>query len=269
MGDSSLDLKSFKIPLGRLAPQQSFRTRSGDLLSYRIYPAWTEDVVVLYHGVGADSRYMCVLASALATAGVATVVTPDFRCHGISGNLSDEITPSQLEVDLEELLIHIKSQRAVARITLAGHSMGGGFALRVAVSEIRRQFSRFVALAPYFPPALNVHHQGYGGWITPKSGGGFSVNMPELFRTGSEKLEYSAAYLRAVTPPENLIQLLQELQPPVYIATGAQDEVQNGEASKQLLRETGVSVKVIEGLKHLTLVSKPEEVLSLFEMPLS
>lgn len=265
MGDSPLDLRSFKIPMGRLAPQQSFQTRSGDTLSYRIYPAWSEDLVILYHGVGADSRYMCVLASALAAAGVATVVTPDFRCHGISSHLSDEIKSSQLEVDLEELLIHIKTQRAVARVTLAGHSMGGGFVLRMAVSDIRQQFFRFIALAPYFPPSLKVHYEGYSGWITPKEDGSFTVNMPELFRTGGEKLEYSAAYLRAVTPPENLVQLLQQFEPPVYIVTGALDEVQNAQASAELLRETVIPVKVLEGLRHLTLVTKPDGIVSLFE----
>lgn len=264
MTDKVLDLRSFKIPLGKLAPQQSFRTRQGDLLSYRIYPAWCDDLIILYHGVGSDSRYMCVLASALAEAGIATVVTPDFRCHGVSLKLSDKISPSQLEIDLEELIIHIRIQRAVSRITLAGHSMGGGFVMRIAVSDLRGTFAKFVALAPKLPVSLNAYSENLGGWITPDSVGGFSVNMPELFKTGQEKLHYSADFVRAVSPPENVLEKLASLKPPLIVLTGADDEVDIPSRHKELFSSIDVPIDILPGLNHLTIVSKPESYLSRF-----
>lgn len=260
----NLDLRSFKIPLGKIAPQESFRTRQGDVLSYRLYPAWSEDLVVLYHGVGGDSRYMCVLASALATAGIATVVTPDFRCHGISASLSDLISPSQLEIDLEELLIHIKMQRAVSRVTLAGHSMGGGFVLRVATSDLRSQFNKFVALAPRLPASLQAFYPNYGGWITPDDHGGFSVNMAEMFRRGDEKLHYSAEYLAAVSAPENVLDLLTAYKSPLTVITGGEDEVDVPARHQEIFSALGVPVFIMPGLTHLTLVSKPDAYLSRF-----
>jgi len=259
-----LDLRGFKIPLGKLAPQETFRTRAGDTLSYRFYPAWCDDLIVLYHGVGGDSRYMCVLASALAASGVANVVTPDLRCHGASLSLSDKIPANQLEVDLEELLIHIKMQRAVSRVTLAGHSMGGGFVLRMAVSPLRTQFAKFVALAPRLPESLQAFYEDRGGWITPDADGGFTVNMDPAFRSGQEKLHYSGEYLAAVAPPENVMELLKTLHPPLAVVTGAEDEVDIPERHVELFTAAGIPVQIVPGLNHLTLVSKPDAYLSRF-----
>ncbi|NUN05882.1 MAG: alpha/beta hydrolase [Bdellovibrio sp.] len=264
MSSDGLDLKSFKIPLGRVAPLTTFKTRQGDTLSYRLYPAWSEDLVILYHGVGSDSRYMCLLAAALAEAKIATVVTPDFRCHGGSRELSDKISGQQLEIDLEELIVHLKSQRAVSRITLAGHSMGGGFVLRVAVSDIRQQFAKFVAIAPYLPPDFNVHVPGYAGWITFDEQGGFRVNMAELFRTGQEKLSYSAEYVQAVAPPPQLLSRLENLKPAVCIVSGERDEVNQAIRYQEIFAPLKVPVDIVPGLNHLTIVAKPAPYLAKF-----
>lgn len=258
-----LDLRSFKIPLGKLAPRESFRTRQGTVLSYRIYPAWSEDLIVLYHGVGSDSKYMCVLASALAAAGVGTVVTPDFRGHGESFGVSDEISPSQLFIDVEELLIHIKNQRAVSRVALAGHSLGGGFVLKVASSGLRHQFYKFIALAPYLPPALGCFRENFGGWVTPH-GDGFSVNMPELFRTGREKLNYSADYIHAAAPPDSILTLLKEYRPPVKVLVGSEDEVLLPSKQQELFNSCGVDVQILKDLNHLSIVTKPQSYLTQF-----
>lgn len=263
MASKGLDLRSFKIPLGKLAPQETFRTRQGDVLSYRLYPAWSDNLIVLYHGVGSDSRYMCVLASALAAAGAGTVVTPDLRGHGVSLGIADELRPSQIEIDLEELLIHIKMNRAVGRVTLMGHSLGGGFVLRMAVSATHKQYARFVALAPYLPPALGAFQQGFGGWITPDDNGGFTVNMPQAFRTGQEKLTYSRSYLAAVVPAEDILHQLQAQHPPLLVLTGTEDEVAVPEIQRDLFRAAEVDVRLLPGLNHLTIVSKPDDYLSL------
>lgn len=260
---TSMNLREFKIPLGKLAPRETFRTRSEDELSYRMYPAWSEDLVVLYHGSGSDSRYMCALASAIAEKGIASVVTPDLRCHGASLGLSDQIAPSQLEIDLDELLIHIKMQRAVSRITLAGHSMGGGFALRISVSDMRHQFSKFIALAPHLPEKWNTQQPNYGGWIE-KDADGFKVNFPEKFRTGKEKLHYSQAFLNAVHAPEDILERIKVIQPRLTAVTGLLDEVVDARRQEEVFREAGVPMIVVPDVNHLTVVSKVDGYISLF-----
>ncbi|MDG0817603.1 alpha/beta hydrolase [Bdellovibrio svalbardensis] len=262
--NSGINLKDFKIPLGKLAPVEKFRTRQGDTLSYRSYPAWSEDLVILYHGAGSDSRYMCALAAAIAGQGIASVITPDFRCHGVSLGNSDKISKNQLEIDLEELLIHIKMQKAVSRITLAGHSMGGGFALRIAVSDLRKQFSKFIALAPHLPLHLNANQPNFGGWISVDSDGSFTVNYPEVMRTGHEKLHYSAEYLRAVHAADDLVEKLQELKPSLTVVTGALDEVVVAEKQREIFAQTSANVLIVENLNHLTIVSKVDNYLNIF-----
>lgn len=258
MTGKTLDLKSFKIPLGKLSPLETFRTRQGDVLSYRLYPAWSDNLIVLYHGVGSDSRYMCVLATAMAQAGLGTVVTPDLRGHGASLKAADPRSQHQFEIDLEELIIHIKMTRAVSRVILAGHSLGGGFVLRVAVSDIRRQFAGFLAISPYLPPVLNAFREDFGGWILPDGSGGFKVNLPAEFISGQEKLTYSQTYLAGVTPSEKIIEDLQTVQPPVQVVLADQDELIIPQRQVQLFTEAGTNIRVVEGLNHLTIVSKPD-----------
>ena len=257
----TLDLRQFKIPLGKLSSVEKFKTRSGDVLSYRSYSAWSENLIILYHGVGGDSRYMCVLASALAAAGLGTVITPDFRGHGASLGSSDDISVHQLEIDLEELLIHVKMTRPAARVFLMGHSLGGGFALRVAVSDLRKQFAGFVALAPYLPLELRAFNDGLEAWLRWNPDGGFSVQMEDAFKTGSEKLSYSGAYLAAVAPPARVLEELKRLAPPVTVIVGSEDEVVSAPCQQQLFDSVGVRVHLIEGLNHLTLVSNPDRIL--------
>jgi len=262
-----LGLKSFKIPLGRLAPQMTFQTRAGDSLSYRLYPAWSENLIILYHGIGSDSRYLCVLASALAQAGMGTIVTPDFRCHGASFGTSDNIKVSQLEEDLEELLIHLKMERSVSTVTLAGHSMGGGFALRVAASDLSSHFSQFIALAPYLPEGFQAHRPNYGGWIEIKAADqSIHVNMPEIFQTGHEKLVYSWDYFRAVACSDNLLNDLEPKPVHIELACGDRDEVFDFQRYQQIFAETKVKVHTVTGVNHLTLVTRAAALLSLFEM---
>lgn len=262
MTGKTLDLKSFKIPLGKLSPLETFRTRQGDVLSYRVYPAWSDNLIVLYHGVGSDSRYLCVLASAMAQAGLGTVVTPDLRGHGASLKAADPVSQNQFEIDLEELIIHLKMTRAVSRVMLAGHSLGGGFVLRVAVSDIRKQFAKFLAISPYLPPALGTFQPDYGGWIIRDADGGFKVNMPEAFVTGQEKLYYSRQYLAGITPANSIVADLERLQPPVQVVVAAQDEVAQSTLQVQLFSTVGINALEVSERNHLSIVSKPEVWLS-------
>ncbi|MEN0060430.1 MAG: alpha/beta fold hydrolase, partial [Bdellovibrio sp.] len=232
-------------------------------LSYRLYPARSEDLVVLYPGMGGVSRYMCVLASAIASAGYATVVTPDLRGHGVSLGLSDKISPDQLEIDLEEMLIHLKMKRAISRVTLSGHSLGGGFILRVASSAVAHRFSRFIALAPYLPRSWGVLREGLGGWVSREEGG-FRVNMPESQRSGQEKLFYSAEYLQAVSVPEDFLQRLQSNQVRGSVLVGAEDEVAIAEAYPTVFDTSPLTTKIVEGLNHLSLVTQPQSYLDYF-----
>lgn len=260
---SRLNLRDFKIPLGRIAPRAEYCTRDGVFLSYREYRSpQASKLVVLYHGVGGDSRYMCVLASEMARAGIANVVTPDLRGHGVSLKVSDEISPDQLLEDLDDLLTHLKLEGSFSEIVLSGHSLGGGFTLKAANSYLADQFSKFVVLAPRLPAILEAYSSSRGGWTVPTSDGGLEVNMAPEFVSGQERLRYSGAFIRAATPADNVLEILPHSK--VFAVTGEADEVVNPLRQKELFESHRMGFRLIENLNHLTIVSQVTSYLDLF-----
>lgn len=229
-------LGDFKIPLRKLAPLTIFRTRGGEERGYRLYPAWSENLLVLIHGVGGDSRYLAAAAHAIAGAGIATVVTPDLRGHGTAphGPRASAATPSQLEQDLEETLIHVRLARAFTKIVWGGHSLGAALAGRLAL-EGDAWTAGLLLIAPMLPESAGASGGGadFGGWLAKTGEGVIRVNMPEFFRTGTEVLEYDESFFRAAAPPDDFVDRIDEsgLKTRVLLAEG--DQVFDAAASER------------------------------------
>lgn len=198
-------LRDFKIPVQKISPLVEFRARNGDSLAYRIYPSWSENLLMLIHGVGGDSRSLAALASHVASVGLATVVTPDLREHGVRPHSprASVDRSSQLEQDLEETLIHVRQTSAATRIVLGGHSLGAALATRLTLSgAVSLWQSGLLLVAPYLPESSGAAHPNWGGWIE-RVGNSVYVRMPEAFRTGHETLEYDESFLAAAEPPSD------------------------------------------------------------------
>jgi pimeloyl-ACP methyl ester carboxylesterase len=149
-------------------PLNRFQARDGTSLAYRLYPAKdgaTDRLAIVIHGSSGTSADMHAVAKALADAGVAAVAI-DTRGHGASGTRGDIAYIGQLDDDLADLVAELRPRYATARLTLIGHSSGGGFALRIAGESEGKLFDRFVLLAPYlgyFAPT-NRPSDGAGRW---------------------------------------------------------------------------------------------------------
>ncbi len=148
-----------------------FQARDGTWLAYRLYPAAhgeTDRLAILAHGSSASSDEMNAVGKDLAAAGVAAVAI-DARGHGASGTRGDIGYLGELDDDLADLLAHLSGAYPKARLTLIGHSAGGGFALRVAASPLGASFDRFVLLAPYlgYTAPTNRPAEGTGLWASP------------------------------------------------------------------------------------------------------
>lgn len=155
-----------------LPPLQTFAARDGVALAYRSYlPARGEApvVAVLIHGSGGSSANMNILGRALMADGV-PAFAPDIRGHGASGVRGDIDRVGRLEDDLADLVVLIRRSYPHARLVLAGHSSGGGFALRVAGEPVGRPFSRFVLLAPFLGHAAATTRPASGGWVSVYQG---------------------------------------------------------------------------------------------------
>jgi pimeloyl-ACP methyl ester carboxylesterase len=90
----------------------------------------TAGSVVLFHGISANKKIMSYLAQGFAEQGL-RVYAPDFPGHGRSPG---PFSPAQAEHCGEAFVRELLSRGAIAadRTILAGHSMGGAIAVRIA-----------------------------------------------------------------------------------------------------------------------------------------
>ncbi len=112
-------------------------------------------LTILLHGWegSAASNYLLSAANALWQAGF-EVFRLNFRDHGDSHHLNRELFHS---CRLEEVVeaVALLSQAAAGPVTLAGFSLGGNFALRVALAAPGRgiDLARVIAVCPVIRPA--------------------------------------------------------------------------------------------------------------------
>lgn len=144
---------------------QSFTARDGVALAYRAFPGPERaPLVVLIHGSGAQGLFYADLAERLSQH--ATVLLPDLRGHGASRAAAPDVTHiGQLEEDIADLArAHLASGQA---FVLAGHSSGGGLAIRYAGGVEAPRPDGAMLLAPYLKynaPTMRAHS---GGWAYP------------------------------------------------------------------------------------------------------
>lgn len=244
MSDDVAGLRDFKIPVQKIAPLTEFRTRRGESLAYRLYPAWSDNLLFLIHGLAGDSRYLSALAHAVASEGLASVVTPDLRGHGALPHdpRAPAIRPGQLEEDMEELLVHVRMKTPAQRLVWGGHSLGAGLALRLTLAGSSPWQGGLLMMAPYLPPAAPGDLEDFGGWIS-RDGDAWRVNMPELFRSGSEVLEYDRSFLEAATPPRDFAERLAARGMKTRVILGTRDRICDPVRAATRLRDVpGVDV---------------------------
>ncbi|MET0535684.1 MAG: alpha/beta fold hydrolase, partial [Steroidobacter sp.] len=126
------------------------------------------DVAILLHGWegSADSIYVLSLGSHLFSLGC-DVFRLNFRDHGPSHHLNEEIFHS---CRLDEVVGAVRAiQRSLPdkRVTVAGFSLGGNFALRVAAraSQAGIKLERAAAVCPVLRPHSTMEVLEKGWWI--------------------------------------------------------------------------------------------------------
>jgi pimeloyl-ACP methyl ester carboxylesterase len=90
----------------------------------------TQGSVVLFHGISANKKIMSYMARGFAAAGL-RVYAPDFPGHG---RTPGPFSPARAEQCGESLVRELLARGAITpgRTILAGHSMGGAIAIRIA-----------------------------------------------------------------------------------------------------------------------------------------
>ena len=252
-----------------------FSARDGTELAYRHYPARgaaIAKIAILVHGSSGSSAAVHALADALAAHGIETYA-PDIRGHGGSGTRGDIGRIGQLENDMADLVALVRKTSPDAPITLLGHSAGGGFALRIASSDIKDQFARTIMLAPYL---------GYDAPTNRPSGGWASPDIPRflglvaLRKLGFECCEGLATLAFAV--PKDSAKILAAtysyrlmcnfatrgykadlaaVTRPMTLISGADDELMLSDKYADAVHAVApsVEVKLIAGVNHMGVVS--------------
>lgn len=131
-----------------------FETSDGASIAARAFgPDTATDLIVLVHGIGAAGERWNNPAGLLASAAQAQVIAVDLRGHNHSSGVRYDLDRfGRYEDDLAEIIAALAKTRPDARIWLAGHSMGGGIALRYALKPDRPALSGYLLFAPYFGP---------------------------------------------------------------------------------------------------------------------
>jgi pimeloyl-ACP methyl ester carboxylesterase len=133
------------------ADTRCFTMRDGQTLHAAFIAASGERPLVLFlHGVMSSADELRPAAAALHDASGAAIVSLDLRGHGTSaGRFGDIDYIGQYEDDVADVIAALRRTDPQRRLILAGHSMGGGVALRYAAKGIFPQVDGYLLFAPH------------------------------------------------------------------------------------------------------------------------
>ena len=250
----------------------------GTKLFARRYVADSSTTIILMHGIAADSAKFEYAARLLRESTGAEVITPDFRGHGKSGGARFDVAYiGHYENDLEFIVRFINENRPGHRIIVAGHSMGGGVAMRYALKDDAPVPDAYLLFAPNFgegptqrsgddsqDTSAFVHFdlKRMIGIIMLNS---VAINaldeLPILyFNTGSERKDYSYRAVMSAQPirPDTSDLALQAVASPLLVIVGAEDEVfEVSQFEPFVSANSDGETAIVPGLNHDGVVSDP------------
>jgi pimeloyl-ACP methyl ester carboxylesterase len=255
-----------------LPPLQPYVARDGTPLVMRVYPSEADRVVVFVHGSSYHGAAYHELASHLQESGVATVVVPNLRGHHLSGPRRGDVDYlGQLEDDVADLIGLLRERGHRGEVVLAGHSSGGGFAIRFAGGPHGALVDRVAVLAPMIPSAPAIRDGDAGGWARVNGSRYLGLTLlnalgvtglndlpvvtfakPPSQWDGTETLAYSYRLNESYHPRYRYADDLAALPDGSLVLVGEGDQAIDAGALATIVADAspGTSVNVLDGVDH-------------------
>jgi len=242
------------------------------IFAYR-FPNRSENTIVLIHGVASSAYMYNKTAGLLQEATQAEIYAIDLRGHGHSdGNIGDVDYINQYVDDLADIINEIRKEKPNGKIIIAGHSMGGGVALRYAMEKQYEQADGFLLFAPLighnspaFPqaqagenlaeePFMKIHIERIIGLTMLNEIGNHNYdNLPVLFFNLPEAVPLRKYSYRAnkSTTPDDYVAGLKAVDKPMLVLMGSKDEAFSSTATKKaILKNSNGEIQIIDKVSH-------------------
>ncbi len=242
------------------------------ILAYR-FTNQSENTIIFIHGVGSTAYRYNKSAGLLQEATQAEVYAIDLRGHGQSeGNSGDVDYINQYVDDLADILNKIRKEKPNGKIIIAGHSMGGGVALRYAMEKEYEQPDGYLLFAPLighnspaFPQGqtaentdaesfMKIHIERIIGLKMLNEIGKHEYDsLPVLFFNLPETVTLRKYSYRANVSmtPDDYVAGLKAVKKPLLVLIGSGDEAFSAEAlEKAILENSNGDVQIIDRATH-------------------
>ncbi len=229
--------------------------------------------IVLLHGVLSSIYTMNRSAGLLRAATKAEVITLDFRGHGQSEGIAGDVDyMDQYADDLIDVISTINKNKPKGKIIIAGHSMGGGIALRYAMKPNAPKVDGYLLFAPLLgdnaptlpkpsetidttaEPFMKIHIERIIGLYLYNSIGEHKYDsLPVLFFNLPKEMplhQYTYRSNKSMSP-EDYSTGLKAVKVPLLVMVGSNDEVFVATEFKPAVENnSNGKVVVIEGATH-------------------
>ncbi|TNE72601.1 alpha/beta fold hydrolase [bacterium] len=242
------------------------------IFAYR-FAKQSENTIILIHGVASSAYMYNKTAGLLQEATQAEVYAIDLRGHGQSeGNIGDVDYINQYVDDLADIIKEIRKEKPNGKIIIAGHSMGGGIALRYAMEKQYDQPDGFLLFAPLIghnspafsqgqtpenkteEPFMKIHIERIIGLTLLNEIGNHNYDsLPVLFFNLPDVVPLRKYSYRAnkSSTPDDYVAGLKAVDKPMLVLIGSEDEAFSSIATKEaVLKNSKGEIQIIERASH-------------------
>ncbi len=262
-------------------PKVSFEMRDGKKLNAYRFAAMSDNIILFIHGVKSDASKYLKTAWLLQKATGSTVYALDLRGHGLSGGHPGDVDHmNQYTDDIADIIGKLKKEKPMAKLVLAGHSMGGGIVLIYIAGKYQQQADGYILMAPLLghnSPAVRQGNPAATGATEPlmqlnfqriiglkmlnELGDHQHDSLPVMFfniPAGSVPGRYTYRANMSMAP-DNFTEGLVLANKPLLVIVGSEDEVFDAAMQKKaVLDNSKGEVVVVNGALHDNVCLKNE-----------